>query len=67
MQHNTIVDLPIIALFLFIAIFLLVVARIWLKGKNDPTHAHMAQLPLSDGDDAPFETTPTDEDGGRHV
>lgn len=68
MQYNTVVDLPLIALFIFIATFLLVVARVWLKGKHDATHEHLARLPL-DGDElpSPNDQPPTPEDGGRDV
>jgi len=59
MQHNTIVDLPLIALILFIVVFASVVIRVLLKGRHNATYQYMANMPLDDGD------APAGEPSGR--
>jgi|GEM_PF-1474360 len=64
MQHNTIVDLPIFALMLFIAIFVFVSVWVWRRGAANPAHEHLANLPLEDDD--VLSIPPTDTRGGDH-
>lgn len=48
MTHNSVVDLPLIALILFCCVFAAVVIRVWLKGGSDPEHRYLERLPLED-------------------
>ncbi|TNF37030.1 MAG: hypothetical protein EP329_04220 [Deltaproteobacteria bacterium] len=64
MQHNTVVDLPIFALMLFIAIFVVVSITVWRRGAANADHAHLASLPLED-DDA-LSIPQNDPIGGDH-
>lgn len=48
LSHTELLSLPIFSMLVFAAIFTTVVVRSWLRGHNDPEHAHMAALPLAD-------------------
>lgn len=67
MQHNTIVDLPIFALMLFIVIFVVVSIHVWRRGAAHPDDQHLANLPLED-DEAVTTShlNPNDTVGGAH-
>ena len=70
MQHNTIIELPLFALFLFLAVFVAVSVHVWRRGAANPDHQRLANLPLED-DDAPMAqpthpTHPGATQGGDH-
>ena len=50
MEHNTVIDLPLVALIIFTFIFAIVVIRVWRGGRDNPRYKRMAQLPLADDD-----------------
>ena len=41
-------ELPILAMMIFIATFVIVLAWVWKKGPADADHEHLANLPLED-------------------
>jgi hypothetical protein len=48
LEHNTISDLPVIALIIFMTVFVIVTIRVLLMRNDDPDLAYVARLPLGD-------------------
>jgi len=57
LSKTNLTDLPILALFLFFGIFVVISIRVLLRRKDDPTMEHLASLPLED-DERPLAASP---------
>lgn len=60
-EGSELLGLPVLALFLFLVVFVGVVFRLYVTGRKDPRYDELANLPLRD--DAPA----TRGEGARHV
>ncbi|MGM0576079.1 MAG: CcoQ/FixQ family Cbb3-type cytochrome c oxidase assembly chaperone [Myxococcota bacterium] len=49
------VNLPLVALILFMVVFVAVIVVIWRRGKHHPKHEHLKHLPLEDDTASPDE------------
>jgi hypothetical protein len=46
---SPLLGLPIVSLVIFIAVFALVVVRLWTFGRHSPEHQRLARMPLEEG------------------
>lgn len=63
-QDSPWLHLPIFALLLFVAVFVTVVAWLFIFQRKNPRIQRLASIPL-EPDETPRELAPTDETGGR--
>ncbi len=70
LANNPIIDLPLLALIIFVLVFAAVVFRVWRSGKDNPQHDYIASLPLFDDEGtmtvpaSPSSVTETTTPGG---
>ncbi len=48
LSQTDVIDLPLLALIIFLVVFAIVVVRAWRAGKDNPKHEYLASLPLFD-------------------
>lgn len=48
LSRTNLLELPMLALIIFIALFAFVVARVLMRGKRDPEYVALAHLPLEE-------------------
>jgi|GEM_PF-3154690 len=58
LSQTNLLELPMLAFFIFLTVFVIVVARVLLRGRKDPAYAAMEQLPLAADADISQATRP---------